>query len=295
MWFNQSRFYLILILACLNTSFLFSTMLFILFNPLCLSAGCCKQTRLNFLNRSQHFFRFSNRCIKLLFCCIECSSIRLANKNSYIYSIMLWSWNIYHLAIILNCFKSYFKIWLFHLTIYIQILIHNCVLVAISLQSSFQEASNHLELFDIKLCIGFLTYSNHSMKSFLWWFFCHRLQDNLKHQILNSFYQYSQLACFLDRIQIILVIHRFILLQQFVCMFISQNYQLNKDCSILRLLYSRMKSALRLDLYLIHLIIDIVWIALMLNTSFLILTKLFLFCCFLHNVFFCFFFSRFFN
>ena len=223
---------------------------------------------------------------------------------------MLWSWNKYHLLKQLNCLMFCFKIWLFHLKACIliflsYIVISNCLAI-ISKQSSFQEVSNHLAMYQslfrfirledfcrIKLCIRFLTYSNHSKKLSLWWFFYHISQDSLFtlfiHNSLNSSYLYFELACFSKRILFILMIHRFILLQSFVCKFTNQSCQLNKDCSVSNLLNSKFASKVYLDLYRLNRFIDMIWIVIVLNTSFLIQIKLFLFCCFLHNSFLFFF------
>jgi hypothetical protein len=125
-------------------------------------------------------------------------------------------------------------------------------------------------LFQIKLYIRFQAFTSHSIAVSWKLHVCHKLSNNqftlFNCMLFNSFCLYLRLACFSDRIQVISQYQRFILIRLFAWMFISQNHQLNKDDSILNLLFSKYLSKACLDLYLKRLFIDMIWILQVLNT-----------------------------
>ena len=189
---------------------------------------------------------------------------------------MLWSWNKYHQKSFmkLNCCMISLKKWFVHLIICMKTIKLNIQislnLAILHITTSFQEASNHLVLFRIMLCIQFQSFIGHS-DSISWILHvCHKLSNNqftfLIHTFLNSSCLYFGLVYFSNRIQVILLYRIFILIRLSVFFFILRNYQLNKDDSISFLLNSKSASKVRLDLYLKRLFIDMIWIVLVLNT-----------------------------
>ena len=85
MWYHHTQSYLILWLACLNTFFWSSIMLFTQINLLCWLAVYCKQTSLNCLNMMKHWIDFLNMYIDMLFYCIRFTSDIYKGKLKLLY------------------------------------------------------------------------------------------------------------------------------------------------------------------------------------------------------------------